>query len=263
LTAERFIPHPFSERAGERLYRTGDLARFRPDGTIEYLGRLDNQVKIRGFRVELGEIEVLLSRHPSVEEAVVAARWAQPHDDKRLVAYIKPRRGVTLSIETLRDYLAEYVAAYMVPSIFVLVDAFPLGATGKIDRRGLPDPQLSTRPNLQRQYVAPRNPMEQQLTQIWAEVLRIDQVGVEDNFFDLGGHSLLATQVVSRIRDALAMELPVRAIFERPTIAGLVETLIERQIGSLDDAEAMALLAEIDQMSDDQVRSLLTDGAAS
>ena len=261
LTAERFIPHPFSERPGERLYRTGDRARFRPDGTIEYLGRLDNQVKIRGFRVEVGEVEVTLGKHPDIEEAVVAARQLQGDDDKRLIAYVKLRPGAQPGVEALRGYLAQHLAGYMVPSIFVFVDEFPLGATGKIDRRRLPDPQ-TVRPDLQRVYVAPRSPMEEQLARIWADVLHIDKVGVEDSFFDLGGHSLLATQVVSRIRDALDVEVPVRVIFECPTIAALVSAVVERQIGSLDDAEAAALLLEIDRLSDDEVRSELADDAA-
>jgi amino acid adenylation domain-containing protein len=260
LTAERFIPHPFSKRSGARLYRTGDRARFRADGTIEYLGRLDTQVKIRGFRVEVGEVEVVLSRHPEVEEAVVTARRLQAGDDNRLIAYVKPRAGSLPSVETLRGYLAQHLAGYMVPSIFVFVDAFPLGATGKIDRRQLPDPQM-TRPNLRRVYVAPRNPTEEQLVRIWADVLHIEKVGVEDNFFDLGGHSLLATQVVSRIRDALEVEVPVRIIFESPTIAELMNAIMERQIDSLDDAEVAELLREIDLLSDDEVRSELADAA--
>src|SRR4029077_16363711 len=260
LTAERFIPHPFSERPGDRLYRTGDRARLRADGEIEYLGRLDNQVKIRGFRVEVGEVEVVLGKHPDVADAAVAARELQGENDKRLVAYVKLRPGAKPSVEALRGYLAQHLAGYMVPSIFVFVDEFPLGATGKIDRRKLPDPQM-TRPDFEHGYVAPRGPIEQELARIWAEVLHVEKVGVEDNFFDLGGHSLLATQVVSRIRDALDVELPVRVIFEWPAIAGLAKVILDRQIGSLGDAEAAALLREIDQLSDEEVRSALAGGA--
>ncbi len=261
LTAERFIPHPFSDRPGDRLYRTGDRARLRADGEVEYLGRLDNQVKIRGFRVEVGEVEVVLGKHPDVADAAVAARALQGEDDKRLVAYVKPRPGAKPGVEVLRGYLAQHLAGYMVPSIFVFLDEFPLGATGKIDRRKLPDPQME-RPDFAHGYVAPRNPIEEELSRIWADVLHIGKVGVEDNFFDLGGHSLLATQVVSRIRDAIEVELPVRVIFEWPTVAGLAKTILERQIGNLGDAEAAALLSEIDQLSDEEVRSALDGGVA-
>src|SRR5215813_13196004 len=226
LTAERFVPHPFSTDPDARLYRTGDLARYRSDGNIEFLGRVDNQVKIRGFRVELGEIESALGQHPAVCEAVVLAREDDPDDPltsprtgKRLVAYVIANDGSPFHNE-LGSFLKQKLPDYMVPSAFVLLDAFPLTANGKIDRKALPAPDHSRR-EVEEGYQAPRTPAEEMLVEIWAEVLKLESIGVHDNFFDLGGHSLLATQVISRIRGSFQVEVPLRALFESPTVAGL------------------------------------------
>jgi amino acid adenylation domain-containing protein len=218
LTAERFVPDPYGA-PGEKLYRTGDLARRRADGTIEFLGRRDQQVKVRGFRIELGEIEAALALHGAVREVVVMAREDEP-GDKRLVAYHVATRGVAAS--ELRGFLKEKLPEYMVPAAFEQLEALPLTPNGKVDRKALPAPQ-SGRSGLEVAFVAPRTPAEEALARIWSEVLGIAGVGVEDNFFELGGHSLLATQVVSRVRRALDVELPLRALFERPTIAALAE----------------------------------------
>ena len=243
LTADKFIPNPFSDKPGERLYRTGDFARYLADGTIEFLDRIDHQVKIRGSRIELGEIETVLSQHPAVKETVVLAREEvenpksetctepsrsiqNPKSAKRLVAYVVPRQEGTPAINELRSFLNEKLPEYMVPSAFVFLDRLPLTANGKIDRRGLPAPDQS-RPALKESFVAPRTPIEELLAEIWAAVLKLDTVGVHDNFFDLGGHSLLATQVMSRIGQAFKVELPLRALFESPTVAGLVERIEE------------------------------------
>lgn len=227
LTAERFIPDPFSAAPGTRIYKTGDLASFYPDGRIEYLGRLDNQVKIRGFRIELGEIEAVLKSHPDVREAVVVAGQKAGQVDGRLIAYVIPHAEVETS--TLRRYLKERVPEYMVPSAFVFLEKSPLLSNGKLDRRALPEPD-SQRPELESAFVAPRTPVEQVLAGVWSEVLGVENVGAEDNFFELGGHSLIVTQVIARIREVFKVDLSLRALFEFPTVATLaarVETAIK------------------------------------
>ncbi|HST57606.1 MAG TPA: amino acid adenylation domain-containing protein, partial [Longimicrobium sp.] len=212
MTAERFVPDPFYARGGARLYRTGDRARWRADGAIEYLGRLDFQVKIRGFRIELGEIESVLRAHESVADCVVVAR--ADAGEQRLVAYVVG----DVETEALRAHVRRSLPEYMLPSAFVLLDALPLTANGKLDRKGLPAPDFASAAD---RYVAPRTPAEEVLAGIWAEVLRLERAGVEESFFDLGGHSLLATRVVSRVRELFGVELPLRALFEGPTVAEL------------------------------------------
>jgi acyl carrier protein len=223
LTAEKFIPSPFSDHPGERLYRTGDLARYLPDGNIEFVGRLDSQVKIRGFRIELGEIEAAVAQHPNVQD-VVAVAHQYALNDKRLVAYVVPRQAAAPTTGELHGFSKQRLPDYMVPSSFVLLDALPLTSTGKVDRRALRAPD-QVRPELDRVFVAPRSPVENALATIWSEVLRVDRVGVHDNFFELGGHSLLATQVMSRVRKSFQVELPLCALFESPTVAGLAESV--------------------------------------
>ncbi len=230
LTAEKFIPHPFSARAGARMYKTGDLARYLPDGRIEFLGRTDYQVKIRGFRIELGELEAVLGEHPAVREAVVAAQ-DDASGEKRLVAYIVAEREFRLTANDLRGFLRQRLPEYMVPATFVLLDALPLMLNGKVDRRALPALDR-TRPERESAFVIPRSPTEEILTEIWVQLLGIERIGIHDNFFDLGGHSLLATQAVSRIRDAFGVEIPLRRLFEVPTVAGLAENIeVARRAG--------------------------------
>ena len=219
LTAERFIPHPFADLPGERLYKTGDLARYRADGTLEYLGRIDNQVKIRGFRVELGEIEHVLHQSTAVREAAVVAREDEQGIQK-LVAYVVPA-AETPTISTLRNHLQRHLPEYMVPPAFVFSRALPLTPNGKVDRTALPAPDTS-RPAMEQSYVAPRSPAEKAMVEIWQEVLELGRVGVHDDFFALGGHSLKATMLANRIRGAFDIEMPVVSIFQVPTIAGLV-----------------------------------------
>jgi amino acid adenylation domain-containing protein len=226
LTADRFIPDPFSAEPGARLYKTGDLARYLPDGNLEFLGRLDHQVNLRGFRIELGEIEKALEDHRAIRHAVVVAKEDTP-GDTRLVAYVVvDRQAVPTShepvptISALRSFLQTKLPDYMVPSAFVWLDALPLMPNGKINRRALPIPDPA-RPELDEAFVAPCTPTEEMLAGLWANVLGVEAIGVHDNFFDLGGHSLLAVQVISRLRDALQVEVPLRALFEAPTVAGL------------------------------------------
>ncbi|CAD5920830.1 non-ribosomal peptide synthase/polyketide synthase [Planktothrix agardhii] len=241
LTQEKFIPNPFEKdevipptplnkdgNEPSKLYKTGDLARYLPDGNIEYLGRIDNQVKIRGFRIELGEIEALLNQNESVQGACVIAREDNP-GDKRLVAYVVPQPEIILTIDEIRQFLKAKLPDYLVPNAFVILAALPLTPNGKIDRRALPAPDLQGKG----EYIAPRNPIEEKLAQIWAGVLKLERVSIEDNFFELGGHSLLATQVISRCQEAFEIALPLRYLFESPTIAQLSAVILkELQTGS-------------------------------
>jgi amino acid adenylation domain-containing protein len=216
LTAARFVPDPFSSSPGARMYRTGDRARWRADGTVEFLGRVDEQVKLRGFRIEPGEIETVLRRHPGVVDCTVVAREHRP-GDRRLVAYVVGDADAA----SLRAHLLRALPDYMVPAAFVALDALPLTRNGKVDRAALPAPDYDAGGR----YVAPRTPTEEVLAEIWAGVLGVARVGVHDDFFALGGHSLLATRVVSRIRAVLGVELPLRAHFAGPTVAGLAEAV--------------------------------------
>jgi acyl carrier protein len=227
LTAERFIPNPFSSEPGTCLYRTGDLARYLPDGNIEFLGRIDHQIKLRGFRIELGEIEAVLTSYDTVADTVVLAR-EDVAGDKRLVAYIVSNKEDASTTQDLRNYLKQKLPDYMVPSAFVYLDALPRTPNGKVDRKTLPPPD-QTSIGLDESYVAPRGPLEEMLVGIWVDVLKLEHVGVHDNFFELGGHSLLATQVLSRIRRAFQIEIPLRALFEKPTVEELAITIMERQ----------------------------------
>ncbi len=242
LTAERFIPDPIGGESGARLYKTGDIVRYLPDGNIEHLGRADHQVKIRGLRIEPGEIEATLLQHEYIREAVVVARTGAQAGEQQLVAYVVGDEA-KLGIDTLRRYLQEYLADYMVPSVFVLLDALPLTANGKLDRKALPEPQTE----LQRttQYVAPRNALEHTLAGIWAEVLGVERVGIHDNFFELGGHSLLAVQVIARVRIAFAVDLSLGALLSSQTIelvARDLEEAIFRSIEALSESEAEYML---------------------
>jgi amino acid adenylation domain-containing protein len=229
LTAERFLPNPFSLQGGERLYRSGDLGRWREDGVLEFTGRRDQQVKLRGYRIELGEIEAVLEQHEDVRQAIVMAREDAP-GDKRLAAYVTGRIG-TVSAAELRQYVAGKLPDYMVPASFVMLPEFPLTANGKVDPKRLPAPP-EERPELEQSYEAPRTTTEYLLCGIWQEVLRVKRVGVHDNFFDLGGHSLLATQIISRARTTFDVALSLRSIFENPVLSGQALHIESAQRGS-------------------------------
>jgi amino acid adenylation domain-containing protein len=251
-TAEAFVPNPHAEQPGERLYRTGDLGRHRPDGTLEYQGRFDHQVKVRGYRIELGEIEARLLQHGAVHDAAVSA-WVSDVGDQHLVAYVvldEPPSNTGQSLrEQLRAHLKPQLPEYMVPNLYVALARLPRTQHGKLDRQALPAPDLK---QAESSYIDPRNELERQLARIWSEVLRVERVGVHDNFFDLGGHSLLATQVLSRVRQELGVELELRALFEATTVAELASA-VERKGGVRGrvDADLSALLdklGELEQM---------------
>jgi thioester reductase-like protein len=218
LNTEKFIANPFGTG---KLYKTGDLARWLPDGNIEYLGRMDHQIKLRGFRIELGEIEYALAQHPDVRENVVVAH-EDISGDKSLIAYIVSSSGKPIEISNLRTYLNGKLPEYMIPSVFVFLKALPLSPNGKVDRRALPAPDASL---AVRGYVAPRTFSEEILAAIWAEVLKLEQVGIYDNFFEMGGHSLLASKLVSRIHEYLKVDFPLRKLFDAPTIEQMAETI--------------------------------------
>ena len=242
LTNEKFISH----HAQMRLYKTGDKARYLPDGNIEYLGRFDNQVKIRGFRIELGEIEAAIAQHTAVRETVVIAREDVP-DQKYLAAYIVPNHSYAIATSQLRGFLKQKLPDYMIPGVFVVLDALPLTPNGKVDRRALPAPEFQS--ELQHSLLAPRTPIEEMLTSIWADVLSIELVGVHHNFFEVGGQSLLATQVISRVRDTLSVELPLRSLFEAPTIAELASRVeLELKNGQSQEAEPLLPIPRLESI---------------
>ncbi|MEA2491913.1 MAG: hypothetical protein QOH21_3705, partial [Acidobacteriota bacterium] len=256
LTADRFIPDPFSGVPGARLYRSGDVARWGRDGRIEVLGRSDNQIKLRGFRIELGEIEGALRERSDIRQAVVICREDRP-GDKRLVAYVVAESAV-ISTTDLRTHLRAALPEYMVPSAFVVMEKLPISPNGKVDRRALPAPELS---DLTAELsAAPRTEDEKQLAAMWCDVLGLPRVGIHDDFFALGGHSLLATQLLSRISRDMGAEIPLRKLFDTPTVAGLAEAIAAERISSADQDGLAALLQRIEGLSDEEIQAMLGTG---
>nr|QEO74125.1 condensation domain-containing protein [uncultured bacterium] len=256
LTADRFVPDPFGAE-GERLYRTGDLSRWRPDGRIEFLGRVDFQVKIRGFRIELGEVEAALTRQPGVESAVVLAR-EDGDGEKRLVAYVVGPSGGT-SAEELRRGLQRTLPEPMLPSAFVFLEAFPLTPQGKIDRRALPAPERSQH-GTGAEFISPRTPLEEEVARVWRDVLKVDRIGVSDSFWELGGHSLLATRVLSRIEEQFEVDLPLQTLFASPSL-GEFAAMVGERVLVLEGEDIDAALAELNGMSEDEIRALMEQEA--
>jgi acyl carrier protein len=241
------------------MYRTGDLARRRRDGVLEYVGRSDHQVKLRGFRIELGEVEAVLREHAAVRDAAVVVR-RDGAPEPRLVAYVMSARAAERAADAaeLRRFLAERLPVYMLPSTIVLLDALPLTASGKVDRLALPAPD-SPVAEPDRRYVAPRTAAERVMAGIWADVLGIERIGVEDDFFaDLGGHSLLGTQVISRARDAFQVELPLARLFETPTVEGLVSWLLADPVAGGRIERTAELVLDVSALSDDDVEAMLS-----
>lgn len=237
LTAEKFVANPFNGASGTRLYRTGDRARYLPDGQIAFMGRMDELIKIRGFRIEPNEIAVALNRHPGVEASVVVAREDAP-GDKRLVAYLVPVTTSQVSETELRNFLGKYLPDYMLPTAFVKLESLPLTPNGKVDRAALPSPNEASN-GRDGTFVAPRSPVEERLSEILAKSMGLEQVGVNDNFFLLGGHSLLGTQVIARVRDVFRVELPLRTLFDSPTIADLSREIEQLILAKLQGADGV------------------------
>lgn len=256
LTAQRFIPD-VQGVAGTRLYLTGDRARYLSDGTIQFLGRLDDQVKVRGFRIEPGEIEIALRKYPTVREAVVIAQ-ERTFGEIRLSAYVQADIRNAPTVQELRTHLASLLPEYMIPSAFVIMPSLPLTPSGKLNRRALQDhfepisPESTT-------TIPPRTSVEESLAKIWRDVLQLQQIGIQDNFFELGGHSLLATRVISRIKDEFDVELPVRVMFEASTIEALALAVVASALGTETEDETARLLNEIEQMPDEVARTLLSE----
>jgi acyl carrier protein len=225
---------------------------------MAFIGRADHQVKIRGYRIELGEIENVLTRHAAIQDAVVVA-----HDsgtgDKRLVAYVVPKEGESVAVTEMRSYLKELIPEYMIPSMFVTLNAMPLNSNGKVDRQKLPAPEPG-RPELEEGYVAPRNELESELSRIFSRVLGVDNVSIYDNFFELGGHSLLAVQLISQVRDIFQVELDVIAAFEAPTVAELAVTIVQAQMEQLDSEGVSEMLTQIEQLSGKEAESQRLEG---
>jgi aryl carrier-like protein len=266
LTAERFVPDPFSSESGTpgaRLYRSGDLARLLPSGDLEFLGRNDHQVKVRGVRLEPGEVEAALASFPGVREAVVMAREDRP-GERRLVAWYTTDRDPAPNVDELRRHLSASLPEAMVPSAFLRLPALPLTANGKLDRAALPAPG-NARPDLEREFVAPRNSVESALAEIWAEVLGLDRIGVEDSFFALGGDSIRSVRVIALARER-GLDLTVEQLFQRPTIATLAADLPAAGAAPVaagdDEAGLAALLAELDGLSDEEVQERLREPGA-
>jgi amino acid adenylation domain-containing protein len=244
LSAKKFVCDPFSADPGARLYRTGDMARYLEAGDIAYLGRADEQIKMFGYRIELTEIEAAIDRHPAIASSVVMARGSA-RDEKRLTAYLRMRNGTTPAAAELRDFLRASLPDYMLPSLFVKIETLPLTANGKIDRAALPEPRIENSLRDEK-FVAPRSPIESRLGKILGSLLNLNEVSVNDNFFLIGGHSLLGTQLIVKIRSAFGVDLPLRTLFEAPTIADLsneIERLITARVESMSEDEALALLA--------------------
>jgi amino acid adenylation domain-containing protein len=260
LTAERFVPDPFTTKPGARLYKTGDLARFLAGGNIEYAGRNDSQVKIRGYRIESSEIELALAQHPDVGEAVVLAN-ENMSGDKRLTAYVVSRRAGAASAKELKEFLKEKLPEYMLPASFVLLDCLPLTSTGKVDRTALSADEIEI--ETEDDYLAPRTAVEEVLAGIFSEMLSLERVGINGNFFDLGGHSLIATQVVSRVRAALEVELPLRNLFTAPTVAGLAAVILENETERERIEHTARYLLKLSKLSDEEVDGLLAARIAS
>jgi len=260
LTQDKFVADPFTARSGARMYRTGDLGRHLADGSLEYLGRIDNQIKLRGHRIELGEIEATLGRHLEIQVCVVVVREDQP-GDRRLAAYFVPHEGKLPRASDLRAFLKDQLPEYMVPTSLVKLTALPLMPNGKVDQRALPMPD-DNHAELADAFVAPRNPLEREVAQIWSEVLNVTRVGIHDDFFELGGHSLIATQLTSRIRKLFHVDLPLRELFAAPTVLGLSERIARLQGELGKQAEVADMLAELEGLSDEEVRALLEEPVA-
>jgi acyl carrier protein len=250
LSKAKFICNP--EGGDKRIYFTGDIGRMRPDGCLFHLGRKDFQVKVRGYRVEIAAVQKALLDLENIREAVVVDR-EDSIGEKRLIAYLVCDTLSAPSVSSLRRALLLKLPDYMIPSAFVILDAFPLTPNGKVDRRALPPPGRS-RPTLENPYVAPRSPVEEALVEIWAEVLDLDHLGINDNFFELGGHSLLATQVITRVINTFRVKVSIRSLFQAPTVADMAVVIVQNQLEKAESKDLESLLAELEALSDEEAR---------
>ena len=228
LTLEKFIPHPFSREPGARLYKTGDLARFLPDGQIAFMGRIDQQIKIRGYRIEPDEIVAALNSHPAMQTSVVVARQERA-GEKRLVAYLVLDREISMPLTSLLQTIRNRLPDYMIPASFVRLEALPLTPNGKVDRAALPTPD-ATNTLQEESFIAPRTPTEEKIAATVAALLHVERVGIDDNFFLLGGHSMLGAQLIAWITETFGLELPLRTLFDAPTIRQLAAEIEQRLI---------------------------------
>ncbi len=256
LTAERFVPDPFSAEPGARMYHTGDLGRWLADGSLECLGRNDDQVKVRGFRIELGEISTVLEQHPGIHQAVTIVREDQP-GDQRIAAYYIPNAAYAPSIIELRSHLQQLLPEYMVPSYFVEMESFPLTASGKTDKKLLPSPTLS-RQMIGQTYAAPETYIQKELAAIWSGFFSFDQIGLDDDFIDLGGHSLVATQILVRAEEAFGVKISLKDMLTQGTTVRSLAAIVESSLlADTDEAELEALLRETEHMSEEEIEALL------
>ena len=255
MTAERFVPDPYSGEEGARMYASGDVVRRRAGGGIEYIGRQDNQVKVRGHRIEMGEIESEMRGHESVEESVVVAREGEGGEVK-LEGYVVKKRGKEVSGRELRKYLKERMPEQMIPGVIVVMEEMPRTASGKVDRSRLPKGEVRDE-EMERKYEGPRNGVEEVLAGIWAEVLKLEKVGVNDNFFDLGGHSLLGTQILAWVREEFDVELPLRIMFEGATVAQMALTIVAEDPIPGQMEKVAQILLKVAAMSDEDLDQAL------
>jgi acyl-coenzyme A synthetase/AMP-(fatty) acid ligase/acyl carrier protein len=259
LSAEKFLKNPFTDDRDDRLYKTGDMGRYLPDGNVQFAFRTDQQVKIRGYRIELGEIENVLARQAAVREAVVVSRQ-DAAGDKLLIAYIVPKHTAPTA-EELRNLLRANLPEYMVPSHFISINSLPLTPNGKVNRHALPEPDKNHR-DRKETYREPRTSLEAKIAALWAEVLRIDKVGIDDNFFDLGGHSLLATQVIARMRALFDCDLPLRALFEAPRVSEIAAFIMRNSTRPATDLDLAQQLRELESMTDEEAEKLIVAQSA-
>ena len=256
LTEEKFIPNPFADERAPRIYRTGDVVCYRPDGNLEFVGRIDNQVKIRGFRIELEEIEQAIRAHDEVVEVVVLA--VEDGGDKKLAAYPVIARDAQLTSNDLRQFLSGKLPAYMMPATFTIIDSIPLMPNGKTDRRALLSLAQAPDSSPSEDFEGPRSPLEESIADVWTNVLKLERPGIHDNFFELGGHSLMAAKLISILRRQLDVELNLADVFQSPTIAKLAALIYERRTAKEGDEELALLLAELESLSDEEAQQRLT-----
>ena len=260
LTAETFIPDSFSNVPGARLWKSGDLAHYLPHGNIGFIGRIDYQINLRGIRIEPEEIESVLADHPAVQQAVVVAK-EDDHGENFLLAYLACDMKNIPDASSLRGFVRNKLPDHMIPSSFVMLDALPLTSSGKVDRQALPAFH-TTRPHLKNPFIEPRTPVEEALVEIWSDVLCIDRIGIHDNFLELGGNSLLGTRVVSHIRDSFLLDLPLRSVFENPTVAELAMVITQRKAEKAEQKDIDHILAQLEMLSDEEAQGLLSDKTA-